>query len=217
MTEKNPAGWRKYRWVFHVVVLTAIGILIVLNSIRMSHLRRMQEIPVLGRVPEFDLTERGGQSLKLTDLKGKVWIADFVFTHCAGPCPIMSAQMARLQKALQDAIDVRLVSFSVDPERDTPQVLSEYAKQFGADANKWLFLTGSKPEIYELANKGFKIGATENTGPDRQPDEGPILHSTSFVLVDRNANIRGYYEGVEANGLDRLLKDARILLRNWQP
>lgn len=213
MTDQ-PRGAMRRQWIATTVAILVLTAIFAILMHQISERRRHLLIPVYGKVPDFSLTESSGRSLSLADLQGKVWIADFIFTHCAGPCPIMSAQMAGLQKKLQDAPDVRLVTFSVDPERDTPQVLSEYAKQFKADTSRWFFLTGAKKAIYDLANKGFKIGATENTGPDRQPDEDTILHSTSFVLVDRDANIRGYYEGGESNDLDRLVKDTRVLSRN---
>jgi len=213
MTEQGKRNWRWFRWVFHAVMLTGIVVLLILNFARQSALREQTRLETLGTVPEFALTERTGQSVSLGDLRGKVWIADFIFTRCAGPCPLMTAHMARLQETMKDARDLRLISFSVDPEYDTPKVLSEYAQKFGADKEKWLFLTGNKSVIYDLANQGFRVGATENPEDQRQPDEDAILHSTSFVLVDRKGRIRGYYNSDEAGALQKLVEDARRLLR----
>ncbi len=213
MTTETPKTPYRPRWALHAVLLTGIAALLVANTVLLHRHRRAEQIHVFGMVPDFSLTERNGSPLGLADLRGKVWIADFIFTHCAGPCPLMSAQMARLQQSLHDQPDLRLVSFSVDPERDTPTVLTEYARSFGAETGRWFFLTGSKAAMYDLANKGFRIGATENKGPDRQPDEGEILHSTSFVLVDRQARIRGYYDTAETNSVRQLLADAKVLLK----
>ena len=174
---------------------------------------RALRLPVLGTVPNFSLTERSGRPVTLADLHGKVWVADFVFTHCAGPCPLMSRHMASLQALLVPSHDVRLISFSVDPERDTPQVLTEYARKFGADPERWLFLTGDKKIIYELAQKGFTLVAGEIPPAERRPDEEAILHSTKFALVDGNGRIRGYYDSETPDPLKKLLLDTEKLLQ----
>ena len=159
--------------------------------------------PVLARLPDFQLTTQAGQPFGLADLKDKVWIADFIFTRCPGPCPRMTARMAELQRELADAPDLRLVSFSVDPEFDTPAVLSEYAGQFHANTKRWVFLTGDKKRIHALAQSGFLVGGVEDV----------TLHTTRFVLVDRQARVRGYYDSTDDESLRRLLKDARRLVR----
>ncbi len=158
---------------------------------------------IYGRAPAFSLTERSGRTVDSAELIGRVWVADFVFTHCAGPCPAMTARMADLQSRLVDLPDVRLVSFSVDPQRDTPAVLSKYANYYGADAVRWLFLTGDLPQIQRIAVEGFKVGSIDD----------PVLHSTRFILVDTEGGIRGYYDSAEPDALDRLNGDIRVLLR----
>src|SRR5262249_42016710 len=117
----------------------------------------------LGMVPAFELIERSGQSVSDTTLRGKVWIASFVFTRCTGPCPQVTRTMERLQKELNLARrdDVRLVTFTVDPERDQPKELQDYARHFQADPRKWLFLTGKKEDIHRLLREGFKVGVEE--------------------------------------------------------
>jgi protein SCO1/2 len=154
--------------------------------------------------PEFTLTERSGKPVSLADLKGKVWIADFFYTTCPGPCPMLTSRLSDLQKQLANDADVRLVSISSDPEKDTPEVLREYASHFGA-GDRWLFLTGQKTAIYKLANEGFKLGLAE----DKTAKE-PISHSTKLVLVDRAGTIRGFYDGVDGN-ISRLITDIRTL------
>ncbi len=168
-------------------------------------------LPVLAEVPAFALLERNGGTVDLADLKDHVWVANFVFTHCAGPCPLLTSRMAALEKRLGGFPDVRLVSFTVDPERDTPEVLRDYAKGYGA-SDHWLFLTGEKPALYTLIMDGFKLGIDDGSALTAgSPGPGTITHSVRFVLVDKLSRIRGYYDGVEADLPDRLLPHIRAL------
>ncbi|MCP4246526.1 MAG: SCO family protein [bacterium] len=159
------------------------------------------DLPTLGQAPPFELTERDGEPFQAAELTGKVWVADFIFTYCAGPCPLMTSRMAELQKAVADLPDVRLVSFSVDPERDTPQVLRRYADRYGADPERWFFLTGDEALIRTVAVNGFKLGSMDDL----------ILHSAKFALVDRSGAIRGYYDSSDADVVARLAADIRSL------
>ena len=186
-----------------------------------------------GEVPDFALTERGGRQVTRADLREKVWIVDFFYTECPDTCPLQSANMARLQDALAQEPDVRLVSISVDPEHDTPEVLAAYATRYGADPDRWFFLTGAKDAIYRLAVDGFHLGIVDrdehawlgtddgrawlgpvsarahaSPNPDRQ-----MIHSSRFVLVDRQAQIRGYYHGTDWESLDPLQENVKIVLR----
>lgn len=166
-------------------------------------------LPIIFELPEFSLTERNGDTITRESLAGRVWVADFIFTTCPGPCPKMTAHMAQLQQALADAEDMRLVSVTVDPATDTPAQLSAYADEYHALPDRWLFLTGSMSDIYELCVQGFRLAA-----PTSQPAEGELVtHSTKFVLVDRKGRIRGYYEGESPAQLQTLLDDARRLLQ----
>ncbi len=162
-----------------------------------------------------------------------MWIVNFFYTECPDTCPLQSAHMARLQDELAHEPDVRLVSISVDPEHDTPEVLAAYATRYGADPERWLFLTGPKDAIYRLAIDGFRLGVVErdeqagrgtehgrawfgpasawahaSPNPDRK-----LIHSSRFVLVDQQAQIRGYYHGTDWEALDRLQKNVKIVLR----
>lgn len=170
---------------------------------------RREPLPVYSSVPEFSLTSQTGETVSLADLRGEVWVADFIFTQCRGPCPLMTAHMARLQRALEERdLPVKLVSISVDPEIDTPQVLAEYADRFGADADRWAFLTGEKQEIYDLIFHGFKLAVDDGSlTPGGKPGPGIITHSVKFVLIDRQGRIRGYYSGEEAGVVDTILPD----------
>jgi protein SCO1 len=163
-------------------------------------------IPDYSSVPEFSLTERSHRSVTRKDLDGRVWVADFIFTRCAGICPTMSLHMQKLQEQLPK--EVKLVSFSVDPYNDTPEVLTEYAKRYNADAERWLFLTGNPEAVQKLSVGGFKLALDPTGGTDAEP----ITHSSRFVLVDRQGHIRGYYGTEEADAFDRLVADAKKLL-----
>ena len=147
-------------------------------------------------VPDFTLTERSGKKVSRDDLKGKVWVAAFVFTRCSGPCPQVTATMARLQKELDLAStpDVRLVTFTVDPDKDTPNELKEYAARYQADPEKWMFLTGMpEAELHKLLHDGFKVTAQRAANP-KAGDE--FDHSSRLAVVDKDGNIRGYYDGL---------------------
>jgi protein SCO1/2 len=163
-------------------------------------------LPVLGTVPPFSLTERTGSTVSARDLEGHVWVADFVFTRCPDFCPVLTARMKGLQERLGPSGDpVRLVSFTVDPDHDTPEVLRDYAARSGARAD-WLFLTGPRSEIARLLQDGFRVAYAADG-----PAESPITHSDRFVLVDRQLRIRGYYHGTDEHDLERLARDAAAL------
>ena len=162
-----------------------------------------QTLPVYNRLPEFSLVECNGMPMGLNDLRGKVWIADFFFTTCPGPCPRMSARMAELQKALSGQEAVRLVSITVDPANDTSQILTQYAQRFQARKDRWFFLTGEKSSIHHLARDGFLVGGVEDV----------MLHTTRFMLVDQQGQLRGYYDSGDEDSLKQLLADVRTLLK----
>ena len=154
-------------------------------------------------LPDFTLTNQQGQPFGSADLGGKIWVADFIFTHCLTICPTMTLEMARLQSDFVEK-PVYFVSFSVDAERDTPEVLSRYAAQYGADERRWQFLTGEKERIYQLAKEGFSLAAGHR-GSD-------ILHSPRFVLVTPDGDIRGRYDSRSKPALLRLRRDINALL-----
>lgn len=160
-----------------------------------------------GAVPEFSLLERNGKRISLTELRGSIWIADFIYTSCTDTCPLQTAEMAKLQNEFLTKPGVNLVSFSVDPDKDTPPVLADYSERFNADRNRWLFLTGDKKQITALVQNGFHLSAA--TAPD---DAELILHSPRFVLVDRQAQIRGYYDSRDQAALHRLRRDLSTLV-----
>ena len=169
-------------------------------------------LPVYWSVPDFTLVAASGKPFSRSDVAGNVWVADFIFTHCAGTCPVMSVQMARVDQELAKRLGatppVRLVSISVDPDRDTPAVLDDYSRKFGA-SERWSFLTGEREKIIELT-KGFKLASGEEPSNE-------IVHSSKLVLVDRQNRIRGFYDGVEQASVDQLIADATALARERVP
>ena len=169
-----------------------------------------ERLPIYGRVPDFKFMERSGREMKLADLKGKVWIADFIFTRCQGQCPMLTGRMAGLQEKLVQP-DIQLVSFSVDPEHDTPQILSKYASRYHAQENKWFFLTGAKSTMWDFITEGFSLGIGEASPEDLKAGAEPVMHTNRFVLVDREENIRGYYDGSGPPAMEKLIKDASQL------
>ena len=168
-------------------------------------------LDTLGTLPAFELIERSQAPLRLDDLRGKVWVADFMYTSCVEICPLQSAEMARLQAAFADYRDLRLVSISVDPARDTPAVLSDYAEKFQADPGRWLFATGEPEAVARLAQEGFRLSAASFVQGDDA--DYTFIHSNRFVLVDRQGRIRGYYRSTDADHLLRLRRDLTMLLR----
>lgn len=168
-----------------------------------------------GVVGDFTLTERGGAPVDRSALLGKVWVASFVFTCCTTSCPQVSGTMAQLNTELADDDDFRLVTFTVDPERDTPAVLKNYASRYGADSQRWLFLTGEQRALYELIEKSFLLAVQQNEGPNRTPGN-EVTHSSRLVLVDRRGHIRGYFEGRRSDDQGQPLDDLPRLRRKIQ-
>ena len=166
-------------------------------------------------IDDFSLTERSGKTVIKEDLLGKPWVACFVFTRCAGPCPRVSGQFYQLQKDLKD-LDFRLVTFTVDPKNDTPEVLSRYAESVGADPEKWLFLTGDQNEIFHLIEKSFLMPVEENKGPARKPGF-EVIHTTNVMLVDKDGRVLGKYNAVDDVEMAELRREFRKLVKEEKP
>jgi protein SCO1 len=162
-----------------------------------------RSLPALGVVPDFILTDQSGKEFTSQRLDRMVWVADFIYTTCQGPCPRMSTQMRRLQDAVKDLPDVKLISITVDPEHDTPAALAAYGKRYKADPVRWSFLTGPRETLQLLSKEAFHLS---DVG-------GKLEHSSRFVLMDRTMRIRGYYATWEADAMRNLLGDIRYLLK----
>jgi len=174
------------------------------------------EVPILTTLPSFTLIDHNEAAFGSEHLRGKVWIADFIFSRCAGPCPMMTSRLARLQTKLNTHDrwdDIRLVSISVDGNHDTPAVLKRYAQAAGADDHHWLFLTGSQKDVWQLVTNGFRLPI----GEDIKNASMPIFHSQKFVLVDALGRVRGFYDALEPNANQKLLKDLNRILAQTPP
>ncbi len=189
-------------WI--VLGLIVIGIAVLNLWLIFNKKSELTAKDVSASVPDFSLTNQQGQPLGLSDLHGKIWVADFIFTHCPTICPVMTQEMANLQSEFE-LEPIYFVSFTVDPERDTPETLLRYAVQYGADGKRWHFLTGEKDQIYQLANEGFKLAAAQHGGG--------FPHSTKFALVTPDGNIHGYYDSRSKPAMIRLRNDVKTLLR----
>ena len=164
--------------------------------------KQQNTLPIIGKVPHFDLIDSQNRNISKSDLIEKVWVADFIFTTCDMACPVMTGNMNLIHQEFRANDAVRVVSISVYPEYDTPEVLTQYASQYGANTNRWHFLTGPEESIKNMIKDGFKIGDYEDI----------IFHSEKFALVDKKGNIRGYYNGMDTEEMDKLKKDVKSLL-----
>ncbi|HEY4104857.1 MAG TPA: SCO family protein [Polyangiaceae bacterium] len=189
------------------VALHALSVLVlVVSAIGFGGCaHRREPLPVLGQLGAFALVDQGGKPITAESLRGTVWVADFFFTHCPTICPRITRRMRALQVAAGGK-PIRFMSFSVDPENDTPPVLLAYAKQYGADLRTWSFLTGDLAVVKATIVDGFKLALDGK--PDLSAANGGIIHGSHLVLVDRNLKIRGYYRSDDDEEMKRLLEDA---------
>ena len=187
------------------LTITAWGLLVIamVSMVASGMYNREPRLKVIGQAPSFSMIDQNGKPFSDADLKGTVWVADFVFTRCAGPCPTMMEKMAKIQEATAGA-DVRLVSFTVDPQNDTPEVLKEYGTKYNADESRWTLATGETGAIMELSRK-MMIAVAPAT------DDAPIEHGTWLLLIDGQGRIRGNYSGQDDQGWRRLSDDAKSL------
>lgn len=185
------------------IPIVTLALLLWLRQVEVNALRQ-RTVSAYGNVPEFQLTNQDGNNFGSADLRGKIWIADFIYSTCPGPCPMISSRMSELQKPLEKT-DVHLVSFTVDPAKDTPEVLRTYAERLQAEPGRWDFLTGAQSTIYNLSRNGFKLALGE--------EKGVPIHSTRMILVDRYGAIRGYYDAAEPDAVTKLVADTTHLLR----
>lgn len=160
------------------------------------------------KIPDFSFASQTGDSVSLKTIENKIYVADFFFVNCPGICVKMAKQMQRVYAAYKENSNVVILSHTVNPEEDSIKVLMEYAKKQGViDHKKWIFLTGTKPKLYQMARLGYYVTATEGDG-----GEDDFVHTEKFVLIDKNRNIRGYYDGTNENEVNKMLFDIDILL-----
>lgn len=187
---------------FRLKIYIGVAIFLII-SFFFKDSQPVKELPEIGNIPQFEFTNSDGNTVTLDNLKGKVWVADFIFTTCTMACPMMTGNMNIVHKKFKKNDNVRLVSISVYPEFDTPEVLKNYASQYDADTEKWLFLTGKEDAVKDIIRDGFKIGDYEDI----------IFHSEKFALVDKKGIIRAYYNGMKSEDMKQLKKDINALLK----
>jgi protein SCO1/2 len=205
-----------YRWL--IIVLGIFLLLVLLYRATEPSPQELVEgahprLPKISIIPPFTLNERSGKVITNSDLNGKVWVADFVYTTCPGPCPLVTAEMAKIQQAVASDPHVQLVTFTVDPQTDTPPVLAAYADKFHADPNKWWFLTGPEKPLYALIQNGFLQAVEDDHGQKLDAGQGTVTHSTYFALVDANGIMRGAYQSQDPDECKQLLTDIAALER----
>ncbi|MGD0086944.1 MAG: SCO family protein [Verrucomicrobiota bacterium] len=180
-------------WVGFGLLFSLLGLMYLLSLVEYGRARQ-KALPVIDQVADFTLTNQEGNVTMLADLSNHVWIADIIFTRCAGNCPIMSTQMKSLQDALPSSSQAKLVTLTTDPDYDKPSILKRYGEHYGADFQRWTFLTGEKGELAGLATGSLKLGSTPVPPRDRTNSVDLFVHSTIFVVVDKQARLRGSFQ-----------------------
>lgn len=182
--------------------LVAVCLGIVLFLAGCGRADKVETLPVLGQVEDFTLIDQNGDPFGYADLEGRVWVADFFFSNCPGPCPRMSTLMNDIQRLTKDIDELRIVSITVDPDRDTPEAMKAYGERYGAIDGRWYFLTGEQELLHRLASKDFSLFDVD----------GSLQHSTRFALIDRQGRVRGLYSTGENGSYARIPEDARTLV-----
>jgi protein SCO1/2 len=196
----HPRHTTRLLWL-GLAFTAALLVLAFLLATFKTRAARRHALPVYGQVASFVLTNQDAHSVALSNLQGKVWVTDIIFTRCPGPCLKMTRLMRELEAALPPASPAMLVSLTTDAEYDSPPVLKAYAQRFGADFNRWIFLTGTPKQIASLAIDSLKLTALAKKPEERQSPADLFVHSTIFVVVDKHARLRGIFE-TTGEGID---------------
>lgn len=171
-------------------------------------------LPVLGnpghKVGNFAFTNQEGQTITQDDVKGKIRVVEYFFTTCKGICPKMNENMVKVYEAFKGNDDVKILSHTVDPKKDTVQAMKEYSLRFDADPKQWMFLTGDKKKLYDMARYDYLVTAADSSATDIAAD---FIHTDRFVLVDRDGRIRGTYTGTDMGSVNQLIGDIKTLLQ----
>jgi protein SCO1/2 len=189
----EPKQFPRTVWLGLSLAFGMLGLGYLVSLTEMSRARKTV-LPVIGQIADFSLTNQDGKITMLADLTNRVWVADIIFTRCAGPCPIMTGHMKSVQDALPQTSEAKLVTLTTDPDYDSPAVMKKYGDRFGADFNRWTFLTGTKTEIANLASGSLKLSAVPVKLEDQKSVADLFIHTTIFVVVDKHAQLRGVFE-----------------------
>ena len=192
---------RTIYFIMGAVILLGAGASWVIQKANSSY-----DIPILKPVPEFSFINQDGDPFTEKDLNDKITILDFIFTSCAGPCPIMTHNMTGLYRSFSQVEEVQFVSITVDPDVDTQDILKQYAKINGVNDDRWQFITSNIEAIKDLKKNGFMLYA----------EELPRGHAIKFVLIDQNGQIRKYFDGTEEASMAVLMKDITILVKEFE-
>ena len=206
---------QKYSYIGVAFIILIFGVYAIPKIVNRF---KTPKFVTIGQVPEFEFTNQRGTLISNSFYENKVYVVEFFFTTCPTICPKMNENMVKIQNKYYGNNDFGIVSFSINPKHDTPQVLSDYAKSYGATSKTWNFLTGNQDKIYKLANKGFTLFAGENSNA-----EGGFEHSGMFALVDKQGMIRSrldefgnpiaFYDGLDPKGVQMIIEDIAILLK----
>ena len=158
------------------------------------------------KIPDFKLVNQNGDTITQKDYKDKIYIADFFFTTCQGICPIMTDHMVKIQEEFKNDSEILLLSHSVTPEIDSVAQLKKYAKEKGVIDEKWNLVTGDKKEIYDLARKSYLVAKSQGNG-----GKYDMVHTENFALVDKNKQVRGFYDGTDPEAIEQLVEDVKLL------
>lgn len=207
-SEPSKVQWTV--WVGLLVTILLLAGVFVLTQLR----PRAEQMPIYGNVTQFQLTNQFGETVTLDSFKGKIWVANIIFTSCPGPCANMTEKMSELQAAVSADAPVQFVSLTTDPTTDSPEVLKEYGERYRTDGKRWWFLTGEKDEIARLAGpKGLLLTAVEKPESERANENDLFIHSTTSVIVDRQGRVRGIVEALEPGAKERALAAIEQLLK----
>lgn len=216
MSEPSPR--RLMLWVALIVAIGALGVWLAWEVVSEQNQRKNEgqaaKAPdTYWHVSDFEFTDQDGRPFGTKQLAGKVWVACFFFTQCSGTCPQMAAQLQRLQNELL-GMPVKLVSITCDPKNDTPERLRAYAKQYEADPERWVFLTGNAESIQDFSRKTLKLGLQQANPKQLAEGQERIIHSQRFVLIDDKGDVRGFYDGIDEMTVGQLSNKARELAAN---
>jgi protein SCO1/2 len=206
---ETPQQLPRTLWLGTGLVFGLLGLAYLLSLTELDRAHKIA-LPALGPIADFTLTNQDGKITTLADLSNHVWVADIIFTRCAGPCPIMTGQMKMLQDALPQTSQAKLVTLTTDPDYDSPDVMKRYAGRFNADFNRWTFLTGTKSEIAALASGSLKLSAVPVKSGDQKNPADLFIHTTIFVVVDKHAQLRGIFE-TGGEGVDWTKVQPRVI------
>lgn len=201
---------RKIEWVIWGGLIATM--LVILAAVIIMPMRGTPP-PIYGSLPDFALQDQNNHTVRLADLRGDTWIADVIFTRCPGQCLILSGHMKEIQAALPADAPVKLVSFTTDPSFDTPAVLKKYARNFGADDHRWIFLTGDKSVLRRATVEGMKLAVLDKPPGQQTSPTDLFIHSDKFVLIDRTGHLRGWFDGENPDSVGQVVSAAKILAR----